>query len=69
MPWNRGSTLMNFLESVYIGSDKKLEDFSGFRPVCESAQLDFRGYCGTIASCIIRLGDEIMVLLRSVCRK
>jgi len=27
MPWYKGSTLMNFLESVYIGSDRNLEDF------------------------------------------
>ncbi len=25
MPWYKGSTLMNFLESVYIGSDRNLE--------------------------------------------
>ena len=27
MPWYNGSTLMNFLETVYIGSDRNLEDF------------------------------------------
>jgi bifunctional enzyme CysN/CysC len=27
MPWYKGTTLMNFLETVYIGSDRNLEDF------------------------------------------
>jgi bifunctional enzyme CysN/CysC len=62
MPWYRGSTLMNFLESVYIGSDKNLEDFRFPVQLVSRPNLDFRGFCGTIASGIIRRGDEIMVL-------
>ena len=62
MPWYRGSTLMNFLESVYIGSDRNLEDFRFPVQFVSRPNLDFRGFCGTIASGIIRLGDEIMVL-------
>ncbi|MDG1873836.1 MAG: sulfate adenylyltransferase subunit CysN [Mariniblastus sp.] len=62
MPWYKGSTLMNFLETVYIGSDRNLKDFrfpvqSVIRP-----NLDFRGFSGTIASGIVRVGDEIMSL-------
>jgi bifunctional enzyme CysN/CysC len=62
MPWYRGSTLMNFLETVYIGSDKNLEDFRFPVQYVSRPNLDFRGFCGTIASGIIRQGDEIMVL-------
>jgi bifunctional enzyme CysN/CysC len=62
MPWYRGSTLMNFLESVYIGSDKNLEDLRFPVQFVSRPNLDFRGFCGTIASGIIRRGDEIMVL-------
>jgi bifunctional enzyme CysN/CysC len=62
MPWYRGSTLMSFLESVYIGSDKNLEDFRFPVQFVSRPNLDFRGFCGTIASGIIRRGDEIMVL-------
>ena len=62
MPWYKGSTLMNFLETVYIGSDRNLKDFrfpvqSVIRP-----NLDFRGFSGTIASGIVRVGDEVMSL-------
>ena len=62
MPWYRGSTLMNFLESVYIGSDRNLEDFRLPVQIVNRPNLDFRGFCGTVASGIIRLGDQIMVL-------
>ncbi len=62
MSWYRGSTLMNFLESVYIGSDRNLEDFRLPIQIVNRPNLDFRGFCGTLASGIIRKGDEIMVL-------
>nr|MCU0709390.1 adenylyl-sulfate kinase [Pirellula sp.] len=62
MPWYRGSTLMSFLESVYIGSDRNLEDFRLPIQYVNRPNLDFRGFCGTIASGIVRKGDEIMVL-------
>ena len=62
MPWYDGSTLMNFLETVYIGSDRNLKDFrfpvqSVIRP-----NLNFRGFAGTIASGIVRVGDDVMTL-------
>jgi bifunctional enzyme CysN/CysC len=62
MPWYRGTTLMNFLESVYIGSDRNLEDFRLPVQIVNRPNLDFRGFCGTLASGIIRQGDQIMVL-------
>lgn len=62
MPWYRGSTLMSFLESVYIGSDRNLEDFRLPVQYVNRPNLDFRGFCGTIASGILRKGDQIMVM-------
>lgn len=62
MPWYRGTTLMNFLETVYIGSDRNLEDFRLPIQMVNRPNLDFRGFCGTLASGIIRQGDQIMVL-------
>jgi bifunctional enzyme CysN/CysC len=62
MPWYRGSTLMHFLETVYIGSDRNFEDFRFPVQYVNRPNLDFRGFCGTVASGIIRKGDEIMVL-------
>lgn len=62
MPWYRGSTLMNFLETVYIGSDRNLEDFRFPVQYVNRPNLDFRGFCGTLSSGIIRRGDEVMVM-------
>jgi bifunctional enzyme CysN/CysC len=62
MPWYRGSTLMNLLESVYIGSDRNLIDFRLPIQYVNRPNLDFRGFCGTISSGVIRTGEQIMVL-------
>ena len=62
MLWHKGSTLMNFLETVYIGSDKNLQDFRFPVQYVLRPNLDFRGFSGTVASGIIRKGDEVMVL-------
>ena len=56
-PWYQGSTLMNFLESVYIGSDRNLEDFRFPVQYVLRPNLDFRGFSGTVSSGIIRKGD------------
>ena len=60
--WYSGPTLMNFLESVYIGSDRNFEDFRFPVQYVVRPNLDFRGFAGTVASGIVRKGDEIMVL-------
>jgi bifunctional enzyme CysN/CysC len=62
MPWYNGGTLMNRLESVYIGSDRNLQDFRMPVQWVNRPNLDFRGFCGTIASGIIRKGEEVMVM-------
>ncbi|WP_164101323.1 sulfate adenylyltransferase subunit CysN [Candidatus Laterigemmans baculatus] len=61
-PWYKGGTLMNLLETVYIGSDRNLRDFRLPVQYVNRPNLDFRGFCGTIASGIVRPGDEVMVL-------
>ena len=62
MPWYEGSSLMNMLENVYIASDRNLQDFRLPVQYVNRPHLDFRGFCGTVASGTIRRGDEIMVL-------
>jgi bifunctional enzyme CysN/CysC len=61
-PWYEGSPLMHLLENVYIGSDRNLEDFRFPVQYVLRPNLNFRGFCGTIASGIVRKGDEIMAL-------
>ncbi|MBM4000197.1 MAG: sulfate adenylyltransferase subunit CysN [Planctomycetes bacterium] len=62
MAWYQGPTLMGFLETVYIGSDRNLEDLRFPVQYVNRPNLDFRGYCGTIASGILRKGETIMAL-------
>ena len=62
MPWYEGSTLMHMLENVHIASDRNMIDFRYPVQYVNRPHLDFRGFCGTIASGRIRKGDEVMVL-------
>ncbi len=62
MNWYQGGTLMHYLETVYIGSDRNLIDFRYPVQYVTRPDLNFRGFCGTIASGVVRQGDELMVL-------
>ena len=62
MPWYEGGTLMHMLETVHIASDRNLIDFRFPVQLVNRPHLDFRGYCGTVASGVVRVGDEVMVL-------
>ena len=62
MPWYEGRTLLPFLETVYIGADRNLQDFRFPVQYVIRPDLDFRGFAGTVASGIVREGEEIMVL-------
>ncbi len=62
MPWFEGEPLLSYLESVQVASDRNLIDLRFPVQYVLRPNLDFRGFSGTIASGIIRKGDEIMVL-------
>ena len=62
MPWYTGSPLMPLLETDYIGSDRNMEDFRFPVQFVLRPNLDFRGFAGTVASGIIRKGDEVLSL-------
>ena len=62
MPWYNGSTLMDFLETVNISSDRNFTDFRMPVQMVIRPDINFRGFAGTIASGIVRVGDEIMTL-------
>jgi len=61
-PWYHGGTLMHILENVHIASDRNLIDFRFPVQYVNRPNLDFRGFCGTIASGTVRPGDEVMAL-------
>src|SRR4029078_9248972 len=62
IPWFEGRPLLSHLESVHIASDRNLADFRFPVQYVVRPNLDFRGFAGTIASGIIRKGDEVMAL-------
>ena len=61
-PWYDGPALLEFLETVHLGNDHNLTDFRYPVQYVLRPDLDFRGFCGKIASGVIRQGDEIMAL-------
>ncbi|MBW6488283.1 sulfate adenylyltransferase subunit CysN [Sulfurimonas sp.] len=61
-PWYKGETLLHLLENIEIGSDRDLVHFRLPVQYVNRPNLDFRGYCGTISSGIISVGDNITVL-------
>jgi bifunctional enzyme CysN/CysC len=62
MKWYDGTSLLNHLENVQIAGDRNLIDFRFPVQYVNRPNLDFRGYCGTLASGIVRQGDEVMAL-------
>lgn len=62
MPWYSGLSLMQILETVEIASDKNTEDFRFPVQFVNRPNLNFRGFCGTIASGVISVGDKVKAL-------
>ena len=62
MPWYEGAPLMTMLENIPIVSDTNLNDFRFPVQYVTRPNLNFRGYCGTIASGTVKPGDKIIVL-------
>ncbi len=62
MPWYRGATLMAHLETVPVGNEDDAKPF--FMPVqwVNRPHQNFRGFSGTIASGVIKPGDQIRAL-------
>ncbi|WP_319457986.1 MULTISPECIES: sulfate adenylyltransferase subunit CysN [unclassified Mycobacterium] len=65
-PWYEGPALLSHLEEVYIAGDRNLVDVRFpvqyvIRPQTHE-HADHRSYAGTVASGVMRPGDEIVVL-------
>ena len=66
MPWYKGTTLLNLLESIEITNDQNLKDARFpvqyvIRPMSNEYH-DYRGYAGRIAGGIFKKGDAVTVL-------
>lgn len=61
-PWYNGPTMLQYLETVETGHDHNLTDFRFPVQYVLRPNLDFRGFCGKVASGIIRRGDRVRAL-------
>lgn len=61
-PWYKGKTLLDLLDTMDISRVETTENFRFPVQYVNRPNLDFRGFCGTITSGEVRVGDEITVL-------
>ena len=61
-PWYEGQSLMEILESVEIAGGRNFDDLRFPVQYVNRPNLNFRGFAGTLASGVVRKGDEVVVL-------
>lgn len=61
-PWYEGKPLLSLLDSMDISKEIKAEKFRFPVQYVNRPNLNFRGFCGTIAAGCVKVGDEITVL-------
>ncbi len=62
MKWYTGQPLLEILETVYVTSDRNFIDFRYPVQYVLRPDAEFRGFAGTVASGVVRPGDDILVL-------
>jgi len=62
MPWFQGGSLLYYLETVPVSTDRNLIDLRFPVQYVLRPDLNYRGYCGTVGSGILRKGNEVVVL-------
>ena len=61
-PWYEGLSLLDFLETVPIDQDRNFDDFRYPVQYVLRPNQNFRGFCGKVASGVVRKGDTVMAL-------
>jgi bifunctional enzyme CysN/CysC len=61
-PWYHGKSVLNLLETIHVSSDRNFIDMRFPVQYVLRPDKDFRGFSTSIASGIIRKGEEVMVL-------
>ncbi len=62
MPWYKSGSLLNYLETIHIASDRNLIDMRLPVQYVNRPDLNFRGFAGTMASGVLRKGDEVVAV-------
>jgi bifunctional enzyme CysN/CysC len=60
-PWYRGPQLMPYLESIEVGTDRVAQPMRFPVQWVNRPNLDFRGFSGTVASGVVKVGDDVLV--------
>ena len=68
-PWYDGKPLLSLLDTMDISKEVKAENFRFPVQYVNRPNLDFRGFCGTIAAGSVKVGDDITVLPSGKCTK
>ena len=61
MPWYTGPALVPYLETIEVASDRAARTMRFPVQWVNRASLDFRGFSGTVASGVIKVGDDVLV--------
>lgn len=61
-PWYEGPSLLEYLETVPIDLDRNYTDFRYPVQYVLRPNQNFRGFCGKVASGVVRKGDPVMAL-------
>jgi sulfate adenylyltransferase large subunit len=70
MPWYAGVPLLEHLETVEVAQDRNLTELRfPVQWVVRPPASDYRGYAGQIASGVVRVGDEVLVLPAGIATK
>ena len=62
MDWFQGEPLLTTLENIQLNTGVQLEHLRFPVQYVNRPNLNFRGYCGTLTSGVVKVGDEIRVL-------
>ncbi len=62
MTWYNGRSVLQFLESVHISSDRNFDDMRFPVQYVNRPNINFRGFAATVASGIVRKGQEVISL-------
>jgi bifunctional enzyme CysN/CysC len=61
-PWYHGKSLLEFLETIHIGSDRNFEDLRFPVQYVIRPSLNYRGFAGKVASGVLKVGEKVMTL-------
>ncbi len=60
-PWYAGTALVPYLEGIEVSEDRSAQPFRFAVQWVNRPNLDFRGFSGTVASGVVKVGDDVLI--------